>query len=121
MMKIKVSAALLALALLVACATQKFTNNAFRTEQTAVNLAYTAYVGWTNYLATPAGLRVTPGQSNEVKQVRLKFAESLVVVEHLRTTFSTNSMAQPAYEAALSTLESNAGELVALINTIKGE
>lgn len=121
MMKLKVSAALLALALLAACAAQKFSNNAFRTEQTAVNLAFTTWKGWTNYLTTPAGLNVTPGQSNQVKQVRLKFAESLVEAEHLRVTFSTNSTVQPAYEAALSTLEANAGELVTLINMIRGQ
>src|SRR5689334_5231945 len=119
MKKLQLAAAVLATAGLVACAS--FGTNAFRTEQATVNLAYTAYVGWTNFLTTPEGLKVNAAQSNAVKQTRLRFAESLVAVEHLRTTFATNSAVQPDYQAALTSLQSNAGELVALIAQLKGQ
>lgn len=110
--------ATVALMAVVACAS--FQTQAFRAEQAAVNLAYTGYVGWTNFLATPQGQKITSQQSNSVKQVRLKLADSLILVEHMRTTYATNSAVKADYQAALSTLESNAGELVTLITTLKG-
>lgn len=104
----------LALAALTACAS--FSTQAFRTEQTAVNLAYTAYVGWTNYMAV---VTVSPQASNQVKQARLKFASTLLEVEALRLKYSTNSTAKPALQSALTALYDEAENLSTLIVTLR--
>jgi hypothetical protein len=106
------------LALLMGCAS--FDTNAFRTEQTALNLAYGAYVGWTNYLAT-ADPQPSPQVVAVVKEARLKFAASLSVVDALRVSYATNSAVQPALNSALTTLTDQSSNLVWLATYLKGK
>ncbi|CAK0780997.1 exported hypothetical protein [Gammaproteobacteria bacterium] len=106
---------LLALALLVpGCAS--FSTNTFRAEQTAVNLAHGAYVGWTNYLAE---FPVSAERSNAVKVARLKFAATAGTVEALRASYETNNQVRPTLEATLLTLADQSSNIVWLVTFFK--
>lgn len=109
------------LALLMGCAS--FSTHVFRTEQTAVNLVYAGYVGWTNYLipamantnlslAKQHSLLVA---SNEVKQARLRFAATVHTVEEFRLAYETNAALRPQLEAALFGLLQQSSNVVYLI------
>ena len=101
------------LALLVGCAS--FSTQVFRTEQTAVTLAYSGYVGWTNYMAQ-FPQRVTPQASNEVKQARLRFAATVATVESMRQSYETNSAFKAPIEAGLQTMIEQSTNMLWLIN-----
>lgn len=107
---------LLGLLALMGCVS--FDTNLFRTEQTAVNTAYAAYAGWTNYLATG---KVSIQASNEVKQARLHFAASVGVVENYRAAYATNSAVKPQAQAALDALVGEGSNVVWLITYWKGK
>lgn len=102
------------LALLMGCAS--FSTNTFRTEQTAVNLVYTAYVGYTN--AIPV-LHLTPDQSNAVKVARMKFAASVGVLEGWRSAYETNSAVKPQLQAALDALTDQSSNFVWLVTYLR--
>lgn len=104
------------LALLVGCTS--FSTHVFRTEQTAVELAYSAYIGYTNSLLY---LAITPDQSNAIKQARLKFAATVGTVEALRGAYETNSAVKPQLEAITSTLLDQGSNIVWLINFVKSK
>lgn len=106
------------LACLIGCAS--FSTNAFRTEQTAVNIAYGAYVGWTQYLAT-ATSPPKPETVAAVKEARLKFAASVQVVDALRTSYETNSALQAPLQAALASLTDQSSNLVWLATYLRGK
>lgn len=109
------TAALVAATMLtVGCTT--YSTHVFRVEQSATSVAYTAYVGWTNYLAN---FPVDPSVSNEVKQARLKFAATVGTVEALRTEYETNTATKPLLEATLTTLSDQSSNIVWLINYYK--
>ena len=109
------------LALLVGCAS--FSAHVFRTEQTAVTLAYGSYIGWTNYLLTTAARTdLTPQQrmslttaSNEVKQARLRFAATVSTIEAMRLSFETNSVLKQPLEAGLASMIDQGSNIVWLI------
>ena len=103
------------LALLVGCAS--FSTHVFRTEQTAVTLAYGAYVGYTNALPN---LHLSPDQSNAVKRARLEFAASVSVLEAWRTAYETNGIDKTSVQAALNSTISNSSNLVWLISFVRG-
>lgn len=103
------------LLLLVGCT--NFATTVFRLEQTAANGAVTAYVGWTNHLATGT---VSVQASNEVKQARLHFGATLSVVDGLRVAYETNSLVKPQLQAALDTLNNESSNVVWLIQYWKG-
>lgn len=95
-----------------------FSTQVFRTEQTAVNLAHGAYVGYTNALPT---LSITPDQSNAVKEARLKFAASVATVDLLRVEYETNSAVKPVLQAAADSLLAQGSNVVWLINYLKAK
>ena len=99
--------------LVVGCAS--FATNTFRTEQTAVNVAYTAYQGYTQGLAS-GSITVTTDQSNSIKQARLKFAASVSTLDAWRSAYETNSQTQPQVQAALDAALAQSSNLVFLIN-----
>lgn len=94
-----------------------FSTNTFRAEQTAVNVAYTAYVGWTNYLNQ---YPFDPATVDRVKEARLKFAATVGTVESLRAAYETNSSVKPQLQATLTTLSDQSSNLVWLISYLKG-
>ena len=102
--------------LVVGCAS--FATNTFRTEQTAVNVAYTAYQGYTQGLAS-GSITVTTDQSNSIKQARLKFAASVSTLDAWRSAYETNSQTQPQVQAALDAALAQSSNLVFLINLFK--
>ena len=116
-MKPKLIIPVLAVLFLTACTS--FTTHVFRVEQVAVSGAYTAYVGWTNYLAV-ASPPVTPQASNAVKQARLQFAASVATLDSFRRTYETNTAVRPQLEAILDTVASQSSNVVWLINYWKG-
>lgn len=99
---------------LVGCT--KLSTNTFRTEQAAVNLAYGAYVGYTNALPT---LHLSVDQSNAVKQARLKFAATVSTLDALRVSYETNSALGPQLQAITATLADQSSNLVWVINFVK--
>lgn len=101
---------------LVGCAS--FSTNTFRTEQTAVNLAYGAYVSYTNYLFVYPG-KVSIDTSNAVRQARLEFAASVGTLDNLRLAYATNSAVQPTITATISTLQDQASNIVWLVTYIQ--
>ena len=109
------------LALLVGCAS--FSTHVFRTEQTAVTLAYGSYIGWTNWIITAsANPDLTPQQrmslttaSNEVKQARLRFAATVSTIEAMRLSYSTNSVLQKPLEAGIASMIDQGSNIVWLI------
>ena len=114
----KVLPFLAALAFVIGCA--NFSTNAFRAEQTAVNLAYSSYVVYTQALYTGT-LKISVDQSNAVKEARLKFAASVGVTEGLRAAYATNSAVQPQLQAALDALNGQSSNVVWLISYLKGK
>lgn len=104
------------LAILLGCA--NFATTVFRVEQSSVNGAMTAYVGWTNYLA---GNPVSTQVSNDVKQARLKFAGTVGVVDTFRVTYETNSAVKPQLQAALDSLSVQSSNLIWLIHFYQGK
>ena len=102
---------------LVVAACSNFSTNMWRTEQTAVNTAYAAYTGWTNYLnehpATPQDVKDT------VKAARLGFAGSIHVAESWRQAYDTNSAVKPQAQAALEATLANASNVVWLVTFFK--
>lgn len=104
--------------LLIGCAS--FQTNAWRTEQTAVNLAYTTYVGYTNALFTGV-LKISETDSNAVKQARLKFAASVGVADALLASYGTNGATKPQVQAVLVSLNEQASNIVWLISFLKGK
>lgn len=96
---------------LIACTS--FESHVFRTEQTATQLAFGAYVGYTNALPS---LHLSPAQSNEVKVARLKFAATVRTLDALRSSYATNADIKPQIEAILPTLTQQSSNLVWLIN-----
>lgn len=111
---IAIGFALLAV-LIAGCA--NFSNQAFRLEQTAENLAYTAYVGYTNALLSGT-LKISADESNAVKSARLKFAATLATAEALRRAYETNSATKPLLQGALATLNDQASNVVWTINYV---
>lgn len=107
----------LPLLLVLAGCLASFSTHVFRTEQAAVGLAYSAYVGYTNALPT---LKITAEQSNSVKQARLKFAASVGLLDGWRVVYETNATVKPQVSAALTATLANASNLVWTINYIKG-
>ena len=93
-----------------------FSTNMFRTEQVAVDLAYGAYVGYTNALPT---LGITTDQSNAVKHARLSFAASVATVEAMRLQYETNSAIKPALQAAVDALLSQSSNVVWIIKFVQ--
>ena len=110
--------ACVAIAFTIGCTS--FSTHVFRTEQLAVNLAHSSYVGWTNYLAQFPG-KVDLSQSNEVRQARLKFAASVGTVEALRQAYETNSTVEPTLQAAVDSLLGQSSNIVWLITFIKAQ
>lgn len=102
----------------VACAS--FATNTYRAEQTSVNLVFTAYVGWTNYLDTTEGSKVSPEARAAVKDSRLKFAATVSTLENLRAAYETNSAVKPQIVAALDTVSNQSSNVVWLISYLKG-
>lgn len=113
---------LVPLVLLISCTS--FSTHVFRTEQTAVTLAYGGYTGYTNWLLTSlAKPGLTPEQrgnleaiSNQVKVARLRFAATVSTVEAMRVQYETNSALKPALEAGLQTVVDQSSNLCWLIN-----
>jgi hypothetical protein len=109
------------LALLVGCAS--FSTHVFRTEQTAVTLAYGSYLSWTNYLLTTAAKPdLTPQQrmslttaSNEVKQARLRFAATVGTIEAMRLSYETNAVLKKPLEAGIASMIDQGSNIVWLI------
>lgn len=99
-------------------------NQAFRAEQTSVNLAYASYGQYTNWLLTSlANTNISSdrraylvGVSNEVKQARLKFAATVATAEEMRTSYMTNSALKKPLEAALTTLYDSGSNICWLLN-----
>ncbi len=102
--------------LLVACS--QFSANMWRSEQTAQNLVYTTYVGYTSGVANGV-IKVTPPQSNAIKQARLKFAASIQVAEAWRLSYETNSAMKPYAQAALDAVLDNSSNFVYVYNLLK--
>lgn len=107
---------LLCMVLLVAC--KNFSTQVFRTEQTITDVAFTAYVGYTNGLANGT-IKVNTDESNAVKTARIKLAASLNTVEQWRVAFETNSAVKPQVQAALDAATSDSSNVVYLINLLK--
>jgi len=109
------------LALLVGCAS--FSTHVFRTEQTAVTLAYGSYLGWTNWLITTSSRTdLTPYQrmslttaSNEVKQARLRFAATVGTIEAMRISYESNSVLKQPLEAGIASMIDQGSNIVFLI------
>lgn len=113
-MKIRILLGSVGLALLMGCAS--FSTNVFRAEQTAVNLAYTSYVGYTNALPV---LNLTPEQVASVKDARLKFAASVTLLDNWRSAYETNSATETYVQSALDAVYSNSSNLVWVINYVR--
>lgn len=99
------------LAMLMGCA--NFATNTFRAEQTAVDLAYNSYTGYTNVLPT---LRLTAEQVAEVKDARLKLGASLAVLDGWRKAYETNAVNESYVQAALDAVRDNSSNMVWVIN-----
>jgi len=99
--------------LLIGCAS--FSTNVFRAEQTAVNIGYAAYTGYTNGLATGA-IKISPDGSNAVRSARLRFAASVGTLETLRERYEVDSALKEPVLAALDTVRSESSNLVWVIN-----
>ena len=110
---------LLLIPLLVAVGCQHFTTDIFRMQQTSENIAYTAYVGYTQGLSSQVIVLKNPGVSNQIKEARLKFAATDRTIDALRVSYATNSALKPQIEATIATLQDNASNLVWLINYFK--
>jgi hypothetical protein len=108
--------AVVASLVMVGCAS--FSTNTFRAEQTAVNMAFTAYQGWTNYLAL---FPVSAERSNAVKTARLQFAATVGTVEALRVAYETNSAVKPQLQATLLTLADQSSNVVWLVNFFQAQ
>lgn len=109
---------IIALAFLVGCA--DFQTNVFRTEQASVDIAFTAYVGWTNYLSTAT---VTPHllqASNDVRTARLQFGATVSTLDSIAQEYRTNSAVRPQLDATLLTLSDQKSNLVWLVNFYRG-
>lgn len=96
----------------------KFGTNVFRTEQTTVNLAHAAYVGYTNGLYSGA-IHVTTTQSNEIRQARLRLAGSVATLDGWRVAYETNSAVKPQVQAALDAVLQDSSGLLYLVNLYK--
>lgn len=114
-MKTLIASAVLAL-LILGCA--NFSTQVFRTEQTVANVSYGTYVGYTQALYTGV-LKITPAQSNEVKQARLKLGASLSTLDAWRASYETNSAMRPQVQAALDSALANSSNVVYLINLFR--
>ena len=102
--------------MVVGCAS--FATNTFRAEQTAVNAVTTAYIGYTNGLASGA-IKVSVDESNAIKSARLKFAASVQTLETWRSQYETNAASQSQVQAALDAATANASQILNLINLLK--
>jgi hypothetical protein len=98
---------------LAACA--NFSQNVWRTEQSAVNLVYGAYQGYTNGIVQ----RLSPQASNDVRSARLKFAASVATLDAWRSAYDTNSALKPQLQAALDAALENSSNIVYLVNLYK--
>lgn len=87
--------------------------HAFRVEQSGTHLVFTAYAGWTNYLAQ---FPVTPQASNTVKTARLKAAATLNSLHAFRMEYQTNSAVKPQLEAIIATASDNVSNFVWVAN-----
>lgn len=94
--------------------------NIFRTEQTLVNSATAAYVGYTNALYQNV-LHISPDQSNAVREARLKFAASVSTLESWRVQYETNSTVQPFAQAALDAALSSSSNFIWVINYVRAK
>lgn len=101
--------------LLFGCA--RFSDNLFRSEQTAVNLVYGAYAGYTQALPQ---LHLTADQIAGIKKARLEFAASVSVLEGWRTAYETNAAVKPQAQAALQATMGQASNFVWLATYLKG-
>lgn len=95
-----------------------FSTNTWRTEQTAVNAAYFAYTGYTNWVALH---QVDTNVANQVKLARLSFAGSISVVEAWRQSYETNSAMKPQLQAALDAALAQSSNVVWLVTFITKE
>jgi len=102
------------------CACSSFSTNVWRTEQTALNTAYAAYVGYTNGLERGL-IKVSPQQEIDIKRARLSFAGSLGVLEAWRAAYLTNSTLKPQLQAALDAALDQSSNVLYLINFVKGQ
>lgn len=92
-----------------------FSTHLFRTEQTIANVAHAAYVGYTNGLANGT-VHVNAGQSNAIKDARLKLAASLRTLELWRAAYETNSAVKPQAQAALDAAIADSSNVINLIH-----
>jgi len=102
--------------LITGCAS--FSTHTFRVEQTAVNVAYTAYVGYTNGLANGA-IKVSDEQRNAIKDARIKLAASVSTLEQWRLAYEKDSSVKPQVQSALDAVITQSSNVVYLINLFK--
>jgi hypothetical protein len=96
----------------------------FRTEQAAVNLVSSGYVGWTNYLLTALSnpslsseqLAKLNQMSNDVKRARLSFANTVLLIDGLRESYETNKTLKPELEAGLAAINAQSSNIIWLIS-----
>jgi hypothetical protein len=103
---------------LVGCS--NFATNLFRTEQALTGSAYTAYVAYTNGLASGT-IKPSMEESNSIKSARIHFAASVLTVEGWRQAYATNSAVQPQAQAALTGLIEDSSNVVYLINLVRAK
>jgi len=114
--------AVCALMALVGCVS--FSTHVFRTEQAAVNLVSSGYVGWTNYLLTALSnpslsseqLAKLNQMSNDVKRARLSFANTVLLIDGLRESYETNKALKPELEAGLAAINAQSSNIIWLIS-----
>jgi hypothetical protein len=106
---------LLVLALPACALLRNFSQNVWRTEQSAVNLVYGAYQGYTNGIVQ----KLSAQQSNDVRSARLKFAASVATLDAWRSAYDTNSALKPQLQAALDAALENSSNIVYLVNLYK--
>lgn len=106
-----------------------FSNQTWRTEQTAVDVVYGGYTVWTNYYVTktnaittsPDTLAKLNAEETQVKKARQEFAATVGVVEAWRAAYSTNSAVQSQVTAALNAVLQNSSNIVYLINFYRNQ
>ena len=96
----------------------RFPTQVFRLEQSSTQLAYTAYMGWTNYMAH---YPVTLEAASKVKQARLQFAATARTIDALRYAYETNREVRPMIEATLITFADQSSNIVWLVNYYQGK
>lgn len=106
------------IAIIMGCS--NLSTNLFKSEQTLTGVAYSAYVGYTNGLASGA-IKPSLDESNAIKSARIKFAASVLTVEAWREAYSTNSAVGSQAQAALTALSLDSSNVVYLINLVRAK